>query len=335
MKSFIKERILFIFKYLTGLALLVWILSRVDRSQIFATLTEVSIPVFLLIFLLVIINLGSQFSRWKYLIESNSNHYDTRDLLPSFFAGFAFRLMIPGGHAEISKIFLMPGKKNGKIFAFGIEKFFQTFIKLLLVLVALPLVFPDLKIYFWSLTIVVIAAYFIIPRVLKFSFFSRMQEREVHYPKIFLRTLVYSIAVFICMTLQYYLLINQVHEIGLGPTALVVIFILGAGLLPISVSGLGVRENLAVFFLAQYAIPGSTAVGFSLLVFVLNAIIPALVGVYFIMAKRQHLKDARGALSSVKHRLSIRNKVPQFGDVNQSSASDELLLKTKTEQASS
>ena len=100
----------------TGLALLVWILSRIDRSQMITALTEVSIPVFFLIFILVFINLGSQFSRWKYLIESNSNHYDVRDLLPSFFAGFAFRLMIPGGHAEITKIFLMPGKKNGKIF---------------------------------------------------------------------------------------------------------------------------------------------------------------------------------------------------------------------------
>jgi uncharacterized membrane protein YbhN (UPF0104 family) len=229
----------------------------------------------------------------------------------------------------------MPGKKNGKIFAFGIEKFFQTFIKLALVLIALPLVFPDLKIYFWSLTVVVITAYFILPKLLKLSFFSRMQEREVHYPKIFLRTLMYSVAVFICMTLQYYLLINEVHKIGLGPTALVVIFILGAGLVPISVSGLGVRESLAVFFLAQYSIPGSTAVGFSLLVFVLNAIIPALIGVYFIMAKRQHLKDARGIISSVKHRLSSKNKVFLSGNANHTNTTDELLLETKTEQTSS
>jgi len=335
MKAFLKERLLFILKYLTGLALLIWILSRVDRAQIITALTEISLPVFIAVLVLVFLNLGSQFSRWKYLVESNSSHYHNRDLLPSFFAGFAFRLMIPGGHAEITKIFLMPGKKNGKVFAFGIEKFFQTFIKLILVLVALPLVFPELKIYLWGLTILLIAGYFLLPRLLKLSFFSKRQEREVHYPSIFLRTLIYSLAVFVCMTLQYYLLLNEVHEINLGPTALVVIFILGAGLIPISVSGLGVRENLAVFFLAKYAIPGATAVGFSLLVFVLNAILPAMVGVYFIMAKRQHLKDAKGVIKSVKRELSSRYTSSRASSSEEDKSSDDILQEPKSGHSAS
>jgi uncharacterized membrane protein YbhN (UPF0104 family) len=275
-----------------------------------AAILEISGPVFITLFGLVFINLFSQFARWKYLVESNSSSFDNHDLIPSFFAGFAFRLMIPGGHAEITKIFLLPGKKNGKVFAFGIEKFFQTFIKLILVLIALPFVFPGLTLYMWGAALLVLAGYFLLPLLLKRSFFSRMHEKEVDYPKIFLRTLVFSIAVFICLSFQYYLLLNEIHHIDLISTALVVIFIWSAGLLPISVSGLGVRENLAVFFLAQYSIPGYTAVGLSLLVFFLNSIVPALIGVYFIMVKRHHLKDAKGVFRSVSSYFHAKKEAP-------------------------
>ena len=77
------------------------------------------------------------------------------------------------------------------------------------------------------------------------------------------------------------------------------IFIWGSGLLPISVSGLGVRENLAVFFLAKYGIPAYAAVGASLFIFFINAIIPALIGLYFIIKRRHDLRDAEGTIKSV------------------------------------
>jgi len=303
MKTVIKERLLFLLKYLIGLVLLGWILARIDRRQMIEALTGISLPVFISILLLTVINLAAQFARWKYLLENHSSHYQAQDILPSFFAGFAFRLMIPGGHAEITKIYLLPGKKNGKVFAFGIEKYFQTFIKVVLVLITLPLVFPNLRMYLWGLALLVAGSYFLLQVILKRSFFQRLQEREVHYPRIFLRTLVFSLAVFVCLTMQYHLLLNEIHAIRIGSTALVVIFIWSAGLLPISVSGLGVRENLAVFFLAQYGIPGYTAVGISLLVFFLNSIVPALAGIYFIMARRHQLKDAKGIFRSVGRRL--------------------------------
>ena len=310
MKTVIKERLLFLLKYTIGFALLGWILARIDRRQMIEAMTDISLTVVVSILALTFVNLAVQFSRWKYLLQNHSSNLQSRDILPSFFAGFAFRLMIPGGHAEITKILLLPGKKNGKVFAFGIEKYFQTFIKVVLVLISLPLVFPDLRLYLWGLALLAAGSYFLLQLVLKRSFFQRLQEREVSYPKIFLGTLAFSLMVFVCLTAQYFLLLNEIHAIDVGSTALVVIFIWSAGLLPVSVSGLGVRENLAVFFLAQYGIPGYTAVGISLLVFFLNSIVPALGGIYFIMVRRHQLKEAGGFLRSVGRKLYPRRTDP-------------------------
>jgi uncharacterized membrane protein YbhN (UPF0104 family) len=246
-----------------------------------------------------VVNLAVQFLRWKYLVESHSDHFNKKDLLPSFFAGFALRLMIPGGHAEITKVFLLPGKKRGKVVAFGIEKYFQTYIKLILVLITIPLVFREYRLVLWIAAAIAMASYFFLPMIFKHSLMKKLQEKTVNYHRIFIFTLLYSIAIFGLLIYQYYILLNDFHTIDLIDTSISVIFIWGSGLLPISVSGLGVRENLAVFFLAKYGVPAYAAVGASLFIFFINAIIPALIGLYFIIKRRHDLRDAEGTIKSV------------------------------------
>lgn len=308
MKQIIKQRLAFVLKYLTGLLLLGWILWRVDRRQMINALSAMEVRTLLVLVIMAFANLAAQFFRWKYLVENHSSDFSNRDLIPSFFAGFAFRLMVPGGHAEITKVFLLPGKKSGKVVAFGIEKFFQTYIKLILVLIALPVVFTDYQPALWTLALAGIVAYFFLPYLWGGRFMARFQEKPVVYRRIFFQTLIYSLAIFGCLALQYYVLLNDVHSIAFSQTLLAVIFVWGAGLLPISVSGLGVRENLAVFFLSQYGVPAYLSVGVSLLIFFMNAIVPGLIGVIFIYQKRQHLAEAKDTIQNVSKNLYNQGK---------------------------
>ncbi len=298
MKDIIKQRLSFVLKYMIGLVLLGWILWRVDRREMVRMLLSFDFDVLALLLSIAFVNLAVQFYRWKYLIEQHSTQYEARDLLPSFFAGFAFRLMLPGGHAEITKIFLLPGQKRGKVVAFGIEKFFQTYIKLFSVLIALPFVFHEYRIPLWSLAIISVIAYLFLPLFFRLSFMKRFQEKDINYKRVLPGTLLFTVIIFAALIMQYYLLLNDVQSIAFLDTLLSVIFIWGAGLLPITVSGLGVRENLAVFFFAKYGIPAYTAVGVSLLIFFINAIIPAMIGVVFILKKRKDLSDAGPAIRS-------------------------------------
>jgi len=292
MKEILKQRILFTAKYAVGLFILGWLLWRFDYRQIALAVTSFSRTVILGVLFVSLANLTLQFFRWRYLVQHHSEHYRPKDLLPSFFAGFAFRLIIPGGHAEISKIFLIPGKKAGKVFAFGLEKYFETYIKMVFILMALPTVFSEYRLWFWPGALAGIAVYFFLPVIMKKAFWNKYQEKEVNYNRVFFRTLLFSLSIFSCLVLQYYLLLNNSQSISLFQTILAAVFIWGAGLIPISVSGLGVRESLAVFFLGRLGIEAAVAVGVSLFVFSMNALLPALIGLIFIYRRRKYLNDA-------------------------------------------
>ncbi len=299
----LKQKFTFVLKYFVGFALLIWILARIDRQQMMQTLLSIKIDSLLIVLALSVVNLTVQYRRWKFLIEQQSSDFNARDLIPSFFAGFTLRLILPGGHAEISKVFLLPGKKSGKVMAFAVEKFFQTYVKFVLVLAGLPFLFPAQRWIFIGLLFLAVAVYPFLPRVWGTNIFRKFQEKEVNYHRIFLRALLYSLGVFICLILQYYVLLNAAHSIEFNQTMLVVIYIWGAGLIPVSVSGLGVRENIAAILLKHYGIPASTAVGLSLFVFFINAIIPALVGIFFLYRRQHHFKDAQTTLKKVSNQL--------------------------------
>jgi len=290
--NLIKDKLVFSIKYVIGILLLVWILSRVNQQSLIDTFLSLSIKNLAIIFLVAFINLSLQFKLWKILIESHSHSYELKDVLPSFLAGFAFRLMLPGGHAEITKIFLLPGRKRGKAIAFGIEKAFQTIVKIILVAVAIPLVFPEYIIVFWSSGAIILIAIALTPIFLKKDKVQKLLEKNVSYSRVFFISLAYTIPIFLCITFQYFYLLNINFDISFYKTLIVTVFIWGAGLIPISISGLGVRENLSVFFLSQFNIPDYTAVAISFLVFFINAIIPAIIGTFIIIKRKHNLKEA-------------------------------------------
>jgi glycosyltransferase 2 family protein len=292
LRQILKDKLTFTLKYSVGIVLLIWILSRVNRQDLVATFLNLTFADILFVLVIAFINLSVQFRLWKFLVESHSQNFDLKDLLPSFFAGFAFRLIIPGGHAEVTKVFLLRGKKKGKVIAFGIEKFFQTFLKIVLVLFAIPFVFPEYGVLLFILGTLVVIGIFILPLILKKERFSKHQEKEVSYSKIFLLSFAHSVPMFLCIAVQYYYLLSLTNDITLLQVVIVTVFAWGAGVIPISVSGLGVRENLVVFFLAQYSVSGAEAVAISLFVFFVNSIIPAVVGVFVILKRRHDIKEA-------------------------------------------
>ncbi len=76
---------------------------------------------------------------------------------------------------------------------------------------------------------------------------------------------------------------------GAGPTALLAFVpaVLTAQVLPISISGLGVREGLFVLFLAPLGVPRSQAVALGLLLYLLNLVVSLLGAPAFAAGNRQ------------------------------------------------
>jgi len=316
MKEKIKNRLIFFLKYAIGLALLGWAAWRFDFTQIVDTIGSISITALLASLFLSVLSLTLQFRRWRYLIGRHSADYEEKDLLPAFFAGCALRLLIPGGHAEITKIFLLPGRKRGKAAAFVLEKYFETYLKFMLILIALPLILIEYRTILWGIAAIGVILYFFLPRLLRISLIKKYQEKDINYRQIFFHTLLFSLAVFITLVLQYFVLLNDSETISFSESLLGVIFVWGAGLLPISISGLGVRENLAAHFFGLFSISAETAVAMAFFVFLTNILTPALIGAFFIYRKRKTLKRAgreiRYTTKKIYRRYKSKSKTPPF-----------------------
>lgn len=298
----------YIIKFLIGAMLVYWLLLQVNRERFIEYFFQLDIRTLSLIILLSLSGLLTQFLTWRYLLQKNAVDYKKKDIFPSFVSGFTFRLMIPGGHAELSKIFLLPGRKRGKAMAFALEKSLQAYIKILLVLVVIPLTFPSYTVYSYALITGMILLLFIIPKI---KLLNEFRETSTKFLTMIPVLLILFLLNFIIMGGQYYILLNKVNAISFVDTMHTSVYLWASGVVPISISGLGVREGLAVYFFQRYGIPNAFAMATSLFLFVLNQVFPALFGIYYIQKKRQHFHEIKSTFrSTLEIYKSFRNNKP-------------------------
>ena len=205
-----KDKIIYLFKMCIGVSIVVWILLQVNQQKFLAYFYTLNPLLLLLILPLSILSLYVQYLRWRYMVSSYSDNFQFADLLPSFFAGFAFRLMIPGGHAELSKVFLLPGRKRGKVMAFAMERIFQSLIKIALAVSLLYVHFPQYVMYYVIIMILLIVTYFILPHI---RIMKGLEEKPVQYNRVFLWSLLFAAGIYVVMVLQYYILLNDAYPV--------------------------------------------------------------------------------------------------------------------------
>ncbi len=85
---------------------------------------------------------------------------------------------------------------------------------------------------------------------------------------------------------SFYFLLRAFFPTELSTTLATYPYIVLAGDLPLSFSGVGVREGAAALLLAPYAVPTTAAVDASLMWFVFGVLLPAIVGVGWLVADR-------------------------------------------------
>ncbi|MDD3051924.1 MAG: lysylphosphatidylglycerol synthase domain-containing protein, partial [Candidatus Cloacimonetes bacterium] len=94
--------------------------------------------------------------------------------------------------------------------------------------------------------------------------------------------------IFISLTVfQYYVLIEQYFHISIGKLFIGVPLILSSNTIPITYSGLGLRETFAISVLSKFDIDPLIAVTASLTIFFFNSVIPALIGLYLLINKKK------------------------------------------------
>jgi len=296
-----RQKIGYLIKLLIGVLLVIWILSQVDQKKFIDYFQHLGVKEFIYVCILGLFSLCIQYIRWKFLVNSYGSEIEPKDLFPSFLAGFTLRLMIPGGHAEWSKAFLMSGRKKGKIVAVGMEKILPAIYKLIMIGLVLPISFPQYKFLGIGLVVGTILIYFI---SLRLKIIQNLLEKKVSTHYLFFITSLQSTGIFLLSTAQYYILLNQDYVFSFLNSMHANVYLWAAGIFPVSISGLGIREGLAIYFFRMGGVSSADAVATSLYLFTLNTVLPALIGIYYLYNKKQNLKTLKDTYRSSKEFLS-------------------------------
>ncbi|MCZ6679287.1 MAG: hypothetical protein O7E52_18815, partial [Candidatus Poribacteria bacterium] len=86
-------------------------------------------------------------------------------------------------------------------------------------------------------------------------------------------------ACFGVMMLQFHLLLRSLEPVGWQVGFTLPIILVVTASLPISIMGLGLREGTAALLLSRYGVPMESAVAAAFSLFVVNALLPGLIGI--------------------------------------------------------
>ncbi|MDD3806554.1 MAG: lysylphosphatidylglycerol synthase transmembrane domain-containing protein [Candidatus Marinimicrobia bacterium] len=276
MKHRIKKTIFYFVKVCISFGLIWFALRRVDPENLWNYVH--SLPAHL-IFLTVLgsaVNLILQFIRFRLIIDECQHQVSTPDLLKVFFLGFAFRLTIPGGHGEAAKMLFIQGGTRNRITAYGLEKITISVVILFLLGPAIVFLFPQHK-AFLLVSLIPLVGIVLLYRLKGKPWIKKWQLVGTHYTNIAIKTALLTVVIYGVFISQYWILL-RLYSIDWLTVAAICILVMGASALPISVSGLGIRENTTAWLLADYGVAPAIGVGVPLVVFVLNVVIPALIG---------------------------------------------------------
>lgn len=292
MEKLIKNRYFYFVKIIITSIILYFIFKNINFHQLYLSFTELKLSYILLIIVTAGIKIFIEYINWGHFLKINPEYNPKKsEIFSSHMIGHALRFLIPGGHAVIGKMYFVKNEKKLSFMSIGIEKFFQIWTNLL---------FASFAAIFYF------RSKFILPTILAFIFIiflpfiiyllkhlDRKKNLTIYfkqYWKIIPRIFVMQISYMFLTIFQYFILLNNFVSFHFFSAIVSIPLILFSNLIPITYAGLGLREKFAIEVLAKYNISSETAVATSLTVFIFNVLLPAFIGLYYIIKRKRKVK---------------------------------------------
>jgi uncharacterized membrane protein YbhN (UPF0104 family) len=295
-----------IIKFAVSAALLYIVLSKIELEQVFSMLKGMSLPVFISAIFLYILAQFISTLRWKLLLPGVLG---VRKLFSLYMLGAFFNTLLPGviGGDAVKGFYLYQATGRGSLTLASI--FMDRYLGFVVLIAICALAFPFGYKYFygsrleWLLPLVVLS--FIIGSFLVFGlrlgkrikilsgfyeyFHSYRNQKEVIGKTLLLSVLVQLAGIFSV----YILALGIGQHIPFLACLIFVPLIVMFTTLPISISGLGVREGAFVLFLGLIGIKPGVATAISLSWFV-SITAGSLLGlIEYIKYKKERAEDLR------------------------------------------
>ncbi len=292
-----KKKLLILAKLLLSGLLLAYVLSDIDISIILDSLKNVSIT-----WLLIAISLngvGKVLSgfRWKFLLRAQSVEVPVIKLINFLFVGHFFNIFLPttvgGDVVRVYDVSKHSKKMAQSVSTVIVERMMGILALAILAILGIVIgLFVGLKVssfvgmvslvlVFTLLGFIMIFNRFLIKVLCKFLEGFKLQKVKrkiwnLHEAFMFIRskdnalriTFLYSLALQINVVLHYYFISVALDlDVILGYFFIVVPIIIILLMLPISINGIGLRENAYVFLFAYIGVAGQDAIALSWVAF--------------------------------------------------------------------
>jgi len=293
-----------------SLGLMYIIFQLTNVNDILAALQQANFLYIALALFLLLFNLGFQIAKWRYLLAKVSP-LPFRQVLASFFFGLTLGSFTPGQIGEFGgRALNITTQEAGVVVGLTIIDRLQVFTVMTIAgLLGMVHVF-HVQSFLVFAGVSAIAALGIslmfrpdlLRRFLERIGVSRLKHRWISQilgswsllsTRDIAITLLLTVCFYLTIYLQLFLLFGAFSwwvpvEVFYGFSAMMFL----KSLLPISIADLGTRELGLVYFMSLQGIPKGAAFDSSILLFSINILLPALVGLFFFPKEWSHLRPS-------------------------------------------
>ncbi len=308
-----KNIFLFMLKILISGGIILFIFHFIDPASLIRSFLRANILFLLIAFILLALNIYAQFRKWELTCNYTLNEFNRKKIFFSLFYGFAAGSFTP---ARIGEYF---GRnialKNKSILKVTTATLVEKFFPLLIVAFSGSISSILFLIYYYRIPYYITFALFILLfAVFYFLFFllanpafwnNFLFEKIKNSPKVYkylsplsslrnldskylAKMLLYSTLFVITFLIQFTFLMSAFSN-----NFLFVKYIWAASLImfsksfvpPVSIGEIGVREGISIFYLTQMGELSSTAFDAAIFLFLINILIPALIGMFLMFGK--------------------------------------------------
>jgi uncharacterized protein (TIRG00374 family) len=314
-----KKILFFIIRMLVSIGILYILYTLVKWEDAFHALTSAHLEYVIIALLLVTGNLGIRIWKWHIMLRSLKASPTASEAFGSVMLGISLGSWTPGELGEFAgrALHITEARRTHliglalvdktQIFLVtscaGIAGLCALFLENLFLTYALFLLSIVLSVFFLvRLDIVSALGHRFNNRFLKAE---RMKSILDGYALLSLKdkfiTLNMTIIFHFIIVFQMYYLINAFEPLPLWPVFLATSALLfSKSFLPISLGDLGIREAGSIVFFSMFGIAQASALNASLLLFIINILIPSIIGIFFL--RYHHIDTIRSTAFSLRKR---------------------------------
>ena len=308
-----KIQFLFLAKIIISIGLLWYFISVIELNKIFSAINNANIYLISLAVSFVVINVYLQYLKWKFTCNSLLGEEGKGKIMLSLLYGFSAGAFTPVRIGEyFGRALVLKDKSFLQVTtATLVDKFFA-----LVILAFFGSVASILFIHFYykttfyitlSLFIVVFTLFYLLILLIRSSeFFNNIILKKLNefgrLSKLFnklrilgnlnrdysLKMISISVLFYFCYIVQYALLVsafsgnyNFINYLWAGNLVMFAKTIIP----PVSLSDIGIREGASVFFLDKFGENASVAFNASVFLFLINVLLPAVLGLILLIKK--------------------------------------------------